>query len=80
MEKPEAYFIQHCDNENCDLGSFQYTCPHCEEVGVCYDTWWEQDDIMDGKPSETIYCSKCEGRIQAFWDKENYIFYVDKVE
>jgi hypothetical protein len=31
MEKLEAYFIQHCDNESCDLGRCAYTCPHCND-------------------------------------------------
>ena len=29
--RTQAYFIEHCNFENCDLGTFTYTCPHCKE-------------------------------------------------
>ncbi len=75
MRKTEAYFIQHCDNENCDLGEFQYTCTHCNETIIDYDVWCKQDDIWSGKP-ETFNCEKCGNSLTVEWNKDEYEYYV----
>lgn len=58
MKKTEAYFIPHCDNGTCDLGRFQYTCPHCTNTVNDYVIWWKEDDILIGNPL-TFKCEKC---------------------
>jgi len=54
----EAEFISHCDDNTCDLGSFLYKCPSCNNATIDYDVWWNQDDLYK---NETINfnCEKC---------------------
>ena len=75
MKKKEAYFIQHCDNETCDLGAFQYTCPHCNETVSDYEVWWKQDDILTGTP-EIFKCEKCSESLTVEWDSEEGEYWV----
>lgn len=75
----EVYFIQHCENESCDIGRCAYTCPHCDESDDNYEIWWDQDDIMDGIPS-TFQCPKCQGKIKIQWNENEHVFYADKSE
>lgn len=75
MKKTEAYFIQHCDNETCDLGAFQYTCPHCNETVSDYDVWWKQDDILIGTP-EVFKCEKCGESLTVEWNGEEGEYWV----
>lgn len=74
-KKTEAYFMQHCDAETCDLGVFQYTCPHCNETVNDYEVWWKQDDIWSGKP-ETFDCEKCSKSLTVEWIKNKYTYRV----
>jgi predicted RNA-binding Zn-ribbon protein involved in translation (DUF1610 family) len=71
----EAYFISHCDNEKCNLGAFQYTCPHCNETVSDYKMWWKERDIWDGKP-ETFDCEKCGKSLTVEWVKDEYEYWV----
>ncbi len=59
MKKTEAYFIPHCDNENCDLGEFYYTCPSCNRSSIDNGMWWKQYDIREGN-QEIFKCDKCD--------------------
>lgn len=77
--KTEAYFIGHCDDENCDLGSFDYTCPCCGKFNVDYDVWWKADEIYGG----TIHkfeCDKCKANLVVKWDSEEFELNVTKDE
>lgn len=74
-KKTEAYFIPHCDNETCDLGVFQYTCPQCNKTVSDYDVWWKQDDILIGNP-ETFNCEECSESLTVAWDSEEGEYWV----
>ena len=71
MKKTESYFIPHCDNEYCDLGSFQYICPHCNESTIDYDVWWEEEKIWKGNP-HSFKCEKCGKLLIVEWKKYAY--------
>lgn len=75
MKKTEAYFLQHCENEDCDLGSFQYTCPHCNGVSDDYEVWWQEDEIYAGA-AHIFKCENCETMLMVEWDKLEYGYYV----
>lgn len=74
-KKTEATFIPHCDNENCDLGIFQYTCPKCNKTVSDYDVWWKQDDILIGNP-ETFNCEECSESLTVVCDSEEGEYWV----
>ena len=77
MEKGEAYFIEHCDLPNCDLGTFEYVCPECGRHVVDYEVWWKEDDIWKGEivPFKCLMCGK---ELFVEWDKDELIFKVIK--
>lgn len=31
----------HCQNEDCVLGTLEFTCPVCKKDVVNYDDWWK---------------------------------------
>ena len=74
-KKTEATFIPHCDTETCDLGTFQYTCTHCNKTVSDYDVWWKQDDILIGNP-ETFNCEECRESLTVEWGSEEYKYWV----
>lgn len=70
MIKGEAYFINHCDDENCDLGSFDYVCPSCGKYCVDYDIWWKSDEVYSGKVIN-FNCLKCKIKLSLNYDIKN---------
>lgn len=64
----EAYFIQHCDDENCSLGTLEFDCPICSKHNVNYDNFYDDDKLYRGDKVELI-CEHCK--------KELIIEYVD---
>jgi hypothetical protein len=74
--KTKAYFIPHCDDEMCDLGIFQYICPHCNKNISDYEVWWEQDNILFGT-NYVFKCEHCEKSLTVEWDIEKcqYLVY-----
>ena len=72
----EAYFIQHCDHELCDLGSFEYTCPVCDAYIRDYEIWWLQDAIMGGL-IHPLTCEDCGAPLTVTWDREEYEYQVN---
>lgn len=78
VNKTEAYFIPHCDGVDdipCDLGVFQYTCPHCNETVSDYDIWWEEDDIWRGNPA-SFNCEKCNEMLTVEWIRNEFKYWV----
>lgn len=78
-DKTKAYFIPHCEDETCDLGVFQYTCPHCNETISNYKLWFKQDDIWSGI-SEKFNCKKCNKLLTVKFDKKNWEYLVNQRE
>ena len=74
----EAYFIPHCDDWSCDLGSFQYECPCCGNVHNDYNIWWKQNNLYSG---ETIYfnCKTCNKELKVSYNSEEFEFYIYSV-
>lgn len=54
-----VYFIQHCDDENCSLGTVEYECPQCNKLNVEYDNFYEEYNIGNHNPTYTVKTS-CE--------------------
>jgi hypothetical protein len=79
MKKTKAYFIQHCDHPNCDLGSFAYTCPYCDKVIDDYKIWWKEDEIYKGN-SHNFNCKNCEKELVVKWNKKKYTFEVSLIK
>ena len=77
MKTTEAYFIDHCDYELCDLGSFDYECPECGKHISDYDIWWKNDDIYLGEIVK-FQCENCNEKLVVYWNKENYDYLVTK--
>lgn len=75
--KTEAYFIGHCDD--CDLGTFEYTCPCCGNYNVDYEVWWEDDKIYGGTPHK-FKCGDCNENLVVAWDPEEIEYIVTKDE
>lgn len=71
MSNVKAYFIQHCDHEDCDLGSFETTCPNCNKNIIDYDIWWKQDEIWSGSIIE-LNCSECKTLLSLSYNKLDY--------
>lgn len=74
----EAWFIEHCDEPNCCLGSFDYECPCCGHKETDYDIWWEKDNIYGGKNHE-FECGGCKKKLVVSWDKEEWEIIVKKI-
>lgn len=63
-----AYFIPHCDNDNCDLGSLGYRCTHCNLEGNEYEVWWLQNDIFQGL-TQIFECEHCKKKLKIYFDE-----------
>jgi hypothetical protein len=68
----EGYFYSHCDDENCDLGSFSYQCPVCNWNVDNYEVWWEEDNLYHGKTVE-FKCEKCNANLFVVYNKYKFI-------
>ena len=75
--RTQAYFIEHCNFENCDLGTFTYTCPHCKKSMDDYEIWWKEDEIWKGQPFNFI-CPYCETALMVSHDREEYGYFVEE--
>jgi len=74
-----AYFIPHCDNETCDLGSFNYQCPLCDTHCVDYDVWWKRDSVCNGEPHK-FRCDYCKEELMVFFNQDEFEYSVKTVE
>ena len=79
IELGEAYFIQHCDEVGCDLGTFEYRCPKCGICHVDYEIWWEEDNIWKGK-KVSFPCPSCGNVLVVEYDKNNHGFIVKQLK
>lgn len=62
MQAPD--WVQHCEDENCSLGRFVYTCPLCGRDCDNYgEAWSEKDDVFEGK-AVAFECESCKGRLE----------------
>jgi len=77
MRPGEAYFIGHCDEVDCSLGTFEYKCPVCFEFNTDYVLWWEEDEIWKGKVV-TFNCPDCGEELVIEWEQENCQYIVRK--
>lgn len=78
MESGEAYFINHCDLPECDLGTFEYKCPECKKYVIDYEIWWKQDEIWDGKKLN-FKCPECGEELIVEWNTEDLEYKVSKI-
>ncbi len=70
-----AYFIPHCDHEDCCMGVFSYECPNCEKDGSSTKIWWEQESIQEGQQHE-FKCKKCKTDLIVEYNNEEFEFIV----
>jgi len=80
MKKTEAYFIDHCEDENgtpCGLGRFNYECPECGKWGDDYDVWYKDMELYKGE-KVGFKCENCGVDLMTSWDGEEYQYYVIK--
>jgi hypothetical protein len=77
MKRTEAYYISHCDEYNCDMGKFEYTCPACGRLDHNYDTLWsEHDSILEGEIVDFL-CEYCKVPLKIYYDKEEFEYIVE---
>ena len=77
IEAGQAYFIQHCDLPECDLGTFEYVCPKCEKYIIDYEIWWKEDNIWKGE-EVNFQCPECGELLTVEWGKNNNQYNVKK--
>lgn len=74
--KEIANFIPHCDNDHCDLGSFQYKCPKCGCNNVDFDMWWKIDELHHGSVID-LNCEFCKEALISYYDEvTDFCYYV----
>ncbi len=74
--RERGYFIEHCDDPSCGLGTFETICLHCNRPLIDYSVWWKRDDVLKGELQE-ISCYRCENTLVIHLDKEVWIKRVD---
>ena len=59
-------FINHCEDEMCDLGYAEFICPNCNILNNNYDNlWWERfnyEFIVDTN------CNSCKNKLIAMYN------------
>lgn len=68
-----SYFIQHCEDDDCGMGVFEYNCPYCGSNVQDYDIWHQQDNIVSGQP-EDFSCDRCDKPLTVSWDSTDHQF------
>lgn len=75
LNRTESYFIPHCDESVCDMGSFHYTCPNCNKFGYDCEIWDEKDGVYIGE-IKLFNCEHCKTSLTVEFDKTDYCYYV----
>jgi YgiT-type zinc finger domain-containing protein len=76
----ELEFIRHCDDDLCDLGSAEYTCPSCGKYIVDYgDLWWEYFDgsTLMTKGVVGTSCPECGEVLVVTQNKKDYTYEIE---
>ena len=68
-----AYFYQHCENEHCDLGTFNYECPICHRKLVNYDMWGKQWDVYDSESGVVFNCDNCGEKLIVSYERHGCV-------
>ena len=71
--KQKAYFIQHCDDPDCTLGTLEFDCPKCNKHNVNYDNYYDDDKLYKGEIVE-LNCEHCDSEL--YIELINYEFIV----
>jgi hypothetical protein len=72
----EVHYIQHCDNESCDLGSVEFECPVCHQQNVRHDiVWWDSRAEIEQTGKFDLCCDECGEGLTI--TKENYDYLID---
>jgi Zn finger protein HypA/HybF involved in hydrogenase expression len=58
MKTSEAYFIPHCDDEFCTLGTLEFGCPSCGKHNVNYDNYYDDELLYKGEKIH-LECEHC---------------------
>lgn len=67
-------YIQHCDDENCSMGTAEWTCPACDKHNIDYgDLFYDEHEKNSNLVLECEHC-KCEWIIT----KTEYGIYIIK--
>ena len=64
----EGFFVPHCDDAECGLGTFKSTCLNCDRPIMDYDIWWRKDEVLNGREVE-LTCRWCEKELNIHADK-----------
>ena len=60
VSKIEVHFVNHCDDNTCDLGYAEFNCPVCKELIHDYaDLWWVHDSVKESDNKCESYCRTC---------------------
>ena len=68
-KETNAYFIEHCWEEDCDLGVFETDCPCCNSLINDYDLWWKRYSLP-------LYfkCKECGANLIVEFNKNQWKF------
>lgn len=58
----KAYFIQHCDDPDCSLGTLEFDCPNCNEHNVNYENFYDDDKLYRNELID-LNCEHCDSRL-----------------
>lgn len=75
MKTTEGYFISHCEDGECDLGRFHYTCPNCNNHCDDYEIWWYDLEIYMGEIFK-FKCDDCKCNLTVKYDKKENLYKV----
>ena len=69
-----AFWVPHCDHENCCLGGFEYTCPVCGKGCADYEVWWLFDDLLvhQSIKEHDFRCEKCKAPLTVYYEQAEY--------
>lgn len=74
----EAFFIRHCEEPCCDLGTLEYICPNCNENQRDFSVWWEEDEIYHGAIIN-FQCEDCQCNLSVKYNPDEYEYIVEFV-
>lgn len=78
----DVYFIEHCDHEQCSLGTMEFECPACNTWNVEYENYYEEYVLGNHNPNYTVqtFCEKCKQNLVIFNDDNHSKVKLDEVQ
>ena len=68
LKTTEGFWVPHCEDTDCGMGKFEYTCLCCDQAGVDFDIWSAFSTVVEEGGKSELECEHCQAPLTVYWN------------